>query len=234
MPRQSTRLSTRVKLEVKSEAIEPDVQEVSQPVGQSPEGQAATPAGAPPARTRLRAVGAPGGAVIDKRASSRAALAIELAKLGPKPPATDSSTWPASELGEATICKSYVKKFYRLHEKDLKDLEYKIVPHPNPQKETWKDMHLFRASDIERRAWQKHGGPARFNWYISTLEAKHCVARPGKPFNQIRWITYRTCATCGERTYRESDFFGKGCWSCYKSAIYNNAEVDEAGSPDQY
>ena len=104
MPRQSTRLSTRVKLEVKSEAIEPDVQEVSQPVGQSPEGQAATPAGAPPARTRLRAVGAPGGAVIDKGASSRAALAIELAKLGPKPPATDSSTWPASELGEATVC----------------------------------------------------------------------------------------------------------------------------------
>ena len=104
MPRQSTRLSTRVKLEVKSEAIEPDVQEVSQPVGQSPEGQAATPAGAPPARTRSRGVGALGGAVIDKRASSRAALAIKLAKLGPKPPATDSSTWPASELGMATVC----------------------------------------------------------------------------------------------------------------------------------
>ncbi|ETW79040.1 hypothetical protein HETIRDRAFT_453561 [Heterobasidion irregulare TC 32-1] len=144
MPRQSTRLSARVKLE-------------------SPKGQAAMPAGAPLARTRSRVVGAPGSTVVDKRASSRAALAIKLAKLGHKPPATDSSTWPASELGEATICKSYVKKFYRLHDKGLKDLEYKIVPHPNPQKETWKDMHLFQASDIERRAWQKHEGPARFD-----------------------------------------------------------------------
>ena len=92
MPRQSTRLSARVKLEVKSEAIDPDVREVSQPVGQSPKGQAATPAGAPPARTRSRAVGVPEGAVIDKKASSRAAVAIELAEIGPKPPATDSST----------------------------------------------------------------------------------------------------------------------------------------------
>jgi len=84
------------------------------------------------------------------------------------PPATDPSTWPESKIPEdATITKSDAVKRYRLNAKsDFEGLNSKKI-----RTGSGYTALLYRTRDVEHRAWEKHGSPEGFEYYLSKLKS---------------------------------------------------------------
>ncbi|KAI1789998.1 hypothetical protein LXA43DRAFT_1018988 [Ganoderma leucocontextum] len=100
--------------------------------------------------------------------------------------AADPSQWRESELlyEEITINKSKALAQYKLRQKDLDGLQFHVGKIIN-YKGIKVDTYLYKEIDVERRAWERYGGPEAFE---SVLQKKHeehqKKPRPRKQFQQ--------------------------------------------------
>ncbi|PIL35027.1 hypothetical protein GSI_02814 [Ganoderma sinense ZZ0214-1] len=107
-------------------------------------------------------------------------------RLGPTPD-NSSASWRESKVPEdAVISKSMAFKQYRLKPEDLDGIPFDIKPgqlggYPC-------DRYLYNERDVERKAWERHGGPEGFDAYLSVLRNRYNTRtrKPGKwtPFRQ--------------------------------------------------
>ncbi|TFY82473.1 hypothetical protein EWM64_g1535 [Hericium alpestre] len=83
-----------------------------------------------------------------------------------KPAPTDPSTWPESTLDPFDrISAGNARKFYRLSQEELAGLRFIVKASRNkPYAARWNPMHLYKTYEVERLAWEKHGGPDGWKW----------------------------------------------------------------------
>ncbi|KAG6916580.1 hypothetical protein DXG01_006229 [Tephrocybe rancida] len=81
----------------------------------------------------------------------------------------DPSTWRASTLPRnAKIKATDITKYFRLSTLDLKSLAFEeYVVNSSTQ-----IAHLFKVREVERRAWEKHGGPEGWDARLQTLRKR--------------------------------------------------------------
>ncbi|KAF8879438.1 hypothetical protein CPB84DRAFT_1852111 [Gymnopilus junonius] len=82
----------------------------------------------------------------------------------------DPALWPPSTIPEtASIKKGVAKSQYLLKDKEMIDLPYK----PAPGYYGW-PAKLYYKRDVERRSWEKYGGPSGFQaaWVASNMSRK--------------------------------------------------------------
>ncbi|PIL35030.1 hypothetical protein GSI_02817 [Ganoderma sinense ZZ0214-1] len=99
----------------------------------------------------------------------------------------DPSQWRASRLRDCdTITKTDAINQYRLRKKD--DLEG--IPYQTEGTVVAgviRPMYIYKERDIERRAWEKHGGPEAFDAYLAKLRETYVKKNgPNADFPQPR------------------------------------------------
>ncbi|TFK85963.1 hypothetical protein K466DRAFT_664103 [Polyporus arcularius HHB13444] len=84
----------------------------------------------------------------------------------------DPSSWRASMIPVGrTITKSDVRTQYRFTKPaDVAGIPFQIKRRTVPGQ---LDMQLYQERDIERRAWERHGGPEGFEAYLKKLYQRH-------------------------------------------------------------
>ncbi|KAI0655402.1 hypothetical protein C8Q70DRAFT_936318 [Cubamyces menziesii] len=92
-----------------------------------------------------------------------------------------SSTWRTSTLWAGRrINKTRALKEYRLQPSDLEGLVWKV-------KEKYHEgmvvnARMYKEQDVERKAWERHGGPEGFETYLQKLYERHVKAGKNTPF----------------------------------------------------
>ncbi|KAI0318568.1 hypothetical protein OF83DRAFT_932613 [Amylostereum chailletii] len=131
-----------------------------------------------------------------------------------KPPPQPEEEWPESDLSiHTTISAGYAKDWYRLNKVDLSVLEFRVVDDPDRPKD-YRPMHLYKACEVERQAWKKHGGPAGWKWYLDNLREKYKKNHPNGRFKEPKWIKYKSCGTCAGRVYESSSGYHRRVAKC--------------------
>ncbi|GJE94925.1 hypothetical protein PsYK624_111010 [Phanerochaete sordida] len=95
-----------------------------------------------------------------------------------EPPVEDESTWRKSTVDvHQTITRGAALKLYRLNADDLDGLEHETERKrcPTSGRLLTVTTSLYSERKVERLAWQKHGGPARFEAYLAMLKARHAA-----------------------------------------------------------
>ncbi|KAI0061044.1 hypothetical protein BV25DRAFT_1827290 [Artomyces pyxidatus] len=118
-----------------------------------------------------------------------------------KPAEEPEESWPESELGGATITATLAKQWYRLGQNELNSLQHQVLESPN---DPTKEMHLYKACEVERAAWRKYGGPARWNWSLNRMKETYKKTHPGKKFPEPRWISKKLCSGCSRNVWETS------------------------------
>ncbi|TFY53108.1 hypothetical protein EVG20_g10260 [Dentipellis fragilis] len=161
------------------ETREADEEEQDQGEGPTRKRQKASVESAPMNATAPKAVPKPRSP--KKERLSAAERAIKELNLPRMPESTSEDAWPASTVPvSAEICASYARKYYHVvPQKDLAHLTYRMQESPKrPPNVTWEPMHLYSEREVERAAWRKFGGPARFAWHVDYREAKYKKKHP--------------------------------------------------------
>ncbi|PIL34964.1 hypothetical protein GSI_02751 [Ganoderma sinense ZZ0214-1] len=99
--------------------------------------------------------------------------------------AVDPSQWRESDLyEEITINKSKALAQYKLREKDLDGLDFHVGKILN-YKGFKVDTYLYKEIEVERRAWERYGGPEAFEAVLQKKHEEHQQKpRPRKNFQQ--------------------------------------------------
>ncbi|KAM5541116.1 hypothetical protein V8D89_005045 [Ganoderma adspersum] len=99
--------------------------------------------------------------------------------------AGDASQWRESDLyEEITINKSKALAQYKLREKDLDGLHFHVGKILN-YKGYKVDTYLYKEIEVERRAWERYGGPEAFEAVLQKKREEHQQKpRPRKQFQQ--------------------------------------------------
>ncbi|KAI0061042.1 hypothetical protein BV25DRAFT_1917308 [Artomyces pyxidatus] len=99
-----------------------------------------------------------------------------------KPEPEPELTWPKSRLiASTTITASDCRLFYRLTSSDIAPLKFTVKPSTNNRP---MPMHLYSELEVERTTWRKHGGPARWLWYLDNLRASYLKRHPNGVFKE--------------------------------------------------
>ncbi|EJD33571.1 hypothetical protein AURDEDRAFT_177347 [Auricularia subglabra TFB-10046 SS5] len=105
----------------------------------------------------------------------------------PPPVHPDEASWPESTLWKGRrIKKTDIKKFYRLDDDDLQELEFKTddrwIETPKNKKRSGilVDTKRYKEREVERIAWRKHGGPEGFKAYLDLLKERWDQAQAKK------------------------------------------------------
>ncbi|EJD48627.1 hypothetical protein AURDEDRAFT_143943 [Auricularia subglabra TFB-10046 SS5] len=133
-----------------------------------------------------------------KPSAKRAAKKPELEEDEDEP--TDPSSWPESTVKEEKrINKMKARDLYRLKDEDIKGLKTEQKMHKSGY-----PMTLYLERDIERVAWQKHGGPQGLRKMLDKLKARYDKVQASKPkaqqrrFRAPRWYYYEAEASDDE------------------------------------
>nr|VWO99652.1 Succinate-semialdehyde dehydrogenase (EC [Ganoderma boninense] len=96
----------------------------------------------------------------------------------------EEANWRASRVAEdARIAKTLALHEYRLKPRDLDGLAFtkKRVTSSGYRH----DMFLYSEREVERKAWQRHGGPEGFDAYLDKLRKRHMTKKDASsPFVQ--------------------------------------------------
>ncbi|KAI0738866.1 hypothetical protein C8Q80DRAFT_214900 [Daedaleopsis nitida] len=114
----------------------------------------------------------------------------------------DQSQWRESNVGdEERICKSKALGEYKLREKDLEGLQFYKAKIMN-LKGFKVDTYLYREIEVERRAWERYGGPQAFEAVLQRKYEEHLQKpRPRKHF--VRPAQYGHGKLTGKRAPRD-------------------------------
>ncbi|KAH9891868.1 hypothetical protein C8Q73DRAFT_792187 [Cubamyces lactineus] len=112
----------------------------------------------------------------------------------------DPSTWRVSRLWAGRrINKTRALNEYRLKPEDLEGLACKA-------KEKYHagftvNAQMYKEQDIERKAWERHGGPDAFEAYLQKLRERHAKANKTTPFVQPAQYNKPAAGTVGVVQY---------------------------------
>ncbi|PIL35029.1 hypothetical protein GSI_02816 [Ganoderma sinense ZZ0214-1] len=102
-----------------------------------------------------------------KRSSTNAQTQIAESSTAP----SDPSRWRASKLRDSdTITKGNAVKQYHLKQSDFEGIPFR-TEQTVAKGRFITSMYIYKERDIERRAWEKHGGPEGYNKYLTKLRA---------------------------------------------------------------
>ncbi|KII86491.1 hypothetical protein PLICRDRAFT_178022 [Plicaturopsis crispa FD-325 SS-3] len=116
-----------------------------------------------------------------KRSTAKASTSSPKSKKSkmPVPEPVDESKWRKSTISaDTTINKSAAMAQYRLKSLDgvpLHSTEAALVSIPG--KQFLRPMYLYLERDVERKAWEKHGGPAGFEAYLKKRYTSWCAKK---------------------------------------------------------
>ncbi|KAM5536914.1 hypothetical protein V8D89_009461 [Ganoderma adspersum] len=84
--------------------------------------------------------------------------------------------WRDSKVREdSKLAKTLALQRYRLKQDDIKGLPFEKRTTVVAGKK--RDMYLYKERDLERKAWERYGGPEGFEAYLKTLHDKHVEAK---------------------------------------------------------
>ncbi|PIL35026.1 hypothetical protein GSI_02813 [Ganoderma sinense ZZ0214-1] len=84
--------------------------------------------------------------------------------------------WRASKVREdSKLAKILALQQYRLKQEDIKSLPFEKRSTVVAGKK--RDMYLYKERDVERKAWERYGGPEGFEAYLKILHDKHVEAK---------------------------------------------------------
>ncbi|PIL34994.1 hypothetical protein GSI_02781 [Ganoderma sinense ZZ0214-1] len=138
------------------------------------------------------------------------------------------ATWRASRVPEdARISKTLALQEYRLKPRDLDGLVFtkkRVIVSGYRH-----DMFLYNEREVERRAWERHGGPEAFDAYLEKLRKRH-VAKKGTTSRFVQPASYDPEGARATRAcYRDRDMTPENNPMCiYPNVVPPWESYDEA------